>query len=155
MDFGQHSGSATTKCPAVDTVSAEIHEKLALVVFVFVLVTPVPSVVSIPVTIPVVVVLNPPAIALPVASVVLAALVSWTYPTCTAVWRTSPISAMPLVMVSSWIPVAIDPYEVWTWPRRCNPNNGRRRRTDSHSYRDLSSRWKRAKQKHYDKCCCD
>ena len=70
---------------------------------VFVLVTSVPPEVSIPVTIPVVVVLNPPAIALPIASVVLAALVSWAYPTCTAIWRTSPVSAMPLVTVSYWI----------------------------------------------------
>ena len=74
-----------------------------LVVFVLVLVTSVPPEVSIPVTIPVVVVLNPPAIALPIASVVLAALVSWAYPTCTAIWRTSPVSAMPLVTVSYWI----------------------------------------------------
>jgi len=155
MDFGRYSGSATTKCPAVDTVSAEIHEKLALVVFVFVLVTPVPSVVSIPVTIPVVVVLNPPAIALPVASVVLAALVSWAYPTCSAIWRASPISPMPLVMVSCRIPVAIDPYEVWPRSHRGYTNNRRRRRADPHSYRDLGSRWKRARQKHYDKRCCD
>jgi len=125
-----------------------------LVVFALVLVTLVPPEVSIPVTIPVVVVLNPPAIALPVSSVVVAALVSWTYPTCTAVWRTSPISAMPLVMVSSWIPVAIDPYEVWTWPRRGNPNNGRRRRTDSHSYRDLSARWK-SKKKPRSRSACE
>ena len=126
-----------------------------LVVFALVLVTLVPPEVSIPVTIPVVVVLNPPAIAVPVASIVLPALVSWAYPTCTAIWRTSPISAMPLVMVSCGIPVAIDPDEVWTWPHRGNPNNGRRRRADSHSYRDLSSRWERAKQKQYDKRCCD
>jgi hypothetical protein len=119
--------------------------------FVLVLVTPVPPEVSIPVTIPVVVVLNPPAIAFPIASVVLAALVSWAHPTCTGIRRTSPISAMPLVTVSYWIPVPIDPYEVRSWPHRGNPNNRRRRRADSHSYRDLSHRWKRTKQKHYDK----
>jgi len=119
------------------------------------MVVPVPPVVPIVVTIPMVVVLDSAAASLPVASVVHAALVSWSYPPRTRIRCASPITLVPLVMVSNRIPIAVNPRIAWTRANRGYPNNSRRGRADSHPDRDLSSGRGCAEQKHCSKRYCD
>jgi hypothetical protein len=86
------------------------------------------SVVPVSVPIPMMVMLPAAGTAVPVPVKVTPALVVRCYPPCRRISRASPISGVPLVMVSSCIPVALYPNEIGTGGWRQDPNHTRRRR---------------------------
>jgi hypothetical protein len=84
--------------------------------------------------VPMVVVLDASAVAIPVAGVETLSIVARGYPASGGVYRPAPISGMPLVVVPDGIPVAVYPDEFRTWTRRKNANHSRRGwRADSDS----------------------
>ena len=89
--------------------------------------------------IPMVVMLLAAGTPVPEPCKVTAALVVRRYPPCGRISRASPISRVPLVMVSSGKPVAVYPYEIGTGSRRQDPHHTRgRRRTNLDSDGDLA-----------------
>jgi hypothetical protein len=91
--------------------------------------------------VPVMVVFAPATLAIPVAGIETAAFVARTHPMCAAIWSTSPISSMPLVVASHGIPVSIHPYKFRAWPWRENPNHSWRWwRSDFYPNRHLTER---------------
>jgi hypothetical protein len=94
--------------------------------------------ISISILIPVVVVLKAAALSLPVSCEVCAALVVRNNPTSAYVWRTSPVTFVPLVMVSHRIPIPVDPNKFGCRSDRNSVNDARRRRwADADPDRDL------------------
>src|SRR5579863_6166772 len=101
----------------------------------------VTAIVAVPVMIPAMVVRHPAAISLPVAFEEPLAIVMGCNPSCAGVGRPRPISRMPSVMASHWIPVALDPDKTGTGRCRHNRDRSRRRRrTDPHSNRQVDGR---------------
>ena len=86
--------------------------------------------------------------ALPVAAVEAAAFVAWADPVRAGVRRTSPIAAMPNVVVVHGIPVAFDPNKLGARANRNDIMPRRRRRPNLDSDGDLGSRVVSAKQEH-------
>jgi hypothetical protein len=86
------------------------------------------SVIPIPVPIPMVVMLPAAGAAVPEPAKVTSALVVRRDPPCGRISRASPISRVPLVMVSSRIPVALYPNEIGTGSRRQDAHHTRGRR---------------------------
>src|SRR5579872_2933704 len=85
------------------------------------------------------VVLKPPAIAIPVSGKKAAAFVVRANPYGAGVGSTSPVSLVPFIASAHRIPVAVDPGEIgpWCrWPDCYHP--GWRRRTDSNSNCNLT-----------------
>src|SRR5260370_27483293 len=76
--------------------------------------------VAVMVAVPVVVVFVPAALALPVTVMEPVSIVVWLYPASPWIDRTRPISVMPFVVVSHWIPITINPHEIGT--RAQGPN---------------------------------
>jgi hypothetical protein len=72
------------------------------------------------------VVLDPAALALPVAVIEALSIVARSYPASGRVYRPAPISGMPLIVVPYGIPVTVYPDEFRTWTRRKNANDSRR-----------------------------
>jgi hypothetical protein len=98
------------------------------------------TIVAVPVAVPVVIVGSPSAISFPVAFEKTVAVVMGSNPMRAGVRCPRPISVMPFVVVSHRIPVAFDPQEIGSWVRRQNAHlAGRRWRSDSDSYRNLSA----------------
>lgn len=90
-----------------------------------------------------VVVFDPAAISFPVACKVFPVLITRSEPISTLIWRPSPVTSMPLPMVSHRIPVALDPYIFRPGRRLNNGNDGRRwRRADRDVDGDLSSKYR-------------
>lgn len=79
-------------------------------------------VVAIVVVVPVVIVLNTAAISFPVTHIVPFAVVVRSNPVSSIVGRSSPISFMPLVMLSHGIPITLHPHELRSWPLWHNQN---------------------------------
>ena len=65
--------------------------------------------VSIVVAIPAMIMFKAAAVALPIALKVLATLVTRTYPTSSLIGRPSPVTVMPFVVMTHWVPIAVDP----------------------------------------------
>jgi hypothetical protein len=91
--------------------------------------------------IPAMIVLDAPAVSSPVALVELAAFIAGTDPIRTWIRSPSPITPVPLVMVSHRIPVSIDPYKARTWTCRNDANDSRGGRPNSYSDRNLCRRY--------------
>ena len=101
----------------------------------------VPVVVALVFTVPVVVVLDAAVLAFPIAAVEALTVVTRAYPASALVGRASPIAAMPAIVATDGIPVAIDPEELRAGADRANSNDARRGRgTDYDSDRNLSER---------------
>ena len=111
-----------------------------LLMFV-VLVALIPVVVAVVMMIPAVIVLDAPAVSSPVALVELAAFIAGTDPIRAWVRSPSPITLVPLVMVSHRIPVSIDPYIARTGTSGNDANDRRRGRPNSYSDRNLCRRY--------------
>src|SRR5262249_27902970 len=97
--------------------------------------------ISVPVTVPVVVMLHAAAISFPVTLKVFAALIARSPPTSADIGCPSPIALMPVPMVSNRIPITIDPYIFGFGCGWQNVNNwGRWRRADPDADGDLSAK---------------
>jgi hypothetical protein len=89
------------------------------------------TIIAVMLAVPMMVVFAAAALAIPVAAIEALSLVARTDPACAAIWRTSPVPAMPMVAAPHRIPVSFHPCEFRTWPRRENPDHPRRwRRSD-------------------------
>jgi hypothetical protein len=99
------------------------------------------------VMVPMVVMLEMAAIAVPVACVIPAAFMARTDPAGSRVWRARPIAPMPSVMPSVGIPVAVNPDKLRprTWRKHANHAWGRWR-PDADSNGNLSRERQRAGQ---------
>jgi hypothetical protein len=86
------------------------------------------SVVPVSVPIPMMVMIPTAGTTVPVPVKVTPALVVRCYPPCRRISRASPISSVPLVMVSSCIPIALYPHEIGTGRWRQDPHHTRGRR---------------------------
>jgi len=88
------------------------------------------TVFGIPIAIPirVVIVIAPTSIAVPIPGEVAAPLITRGYPTGVGVHGTGPVTRVPLVVISLWIPVALDPDKLRAGSRRQDPDNTRGRR---------------------------
>ena len=94
--------------------------------------------VAVVVAIPVMVVLHPAAISVPVTDEIALAIVMRSDPTSALIRRPRPIALVPFVMVSHWIPVALDPNKLGARSLRRYRNNARRwRSTNADSDGDL------------------
>jgi hypothetical protein len=81
------------------------------VVIVIVVIVP-PVAVPVMIVVPVVVVLKTAAVAVPVAYKILAAFMAGRNPTRSHIGRPCPISPVPSVVPSDWIPIALDPHKI-------------------------------------------
>jgi hypothetical protein len=102
--------------------------------------------------VPVMVVLNPSMVSVPVAHVILAALIARSDPGSPGIGRPSPVTVMPPIPATIWIPVPIYPVIVTARSHRPHSNHpGARRLTnpDSHGY--LSVNRRRSHHKNQDK----
>lgn len=95
--------------------------------------------VAIVVVIPMVVVLKAAAVAVPVAVVIPAAFVTRTDPARASVGRQRPITAMPAIVMSVRIPIAINPDVVWPRTHWYDIVARGRRRSDFNADADLGS----------------
>lgn len=101
----------------------------------------VAAVVALVVVVPVVVVFDAAVLAFPIAAVEALTIVTRAYPASALVGRASPIAAMPTIVATYGIPVAVDPEELRAGADGANSNDaGRGRGTDYDSDRNLSER---------------
>jgi len=108
-----------------------------LVTVVVVMFTKIPVAVAVPVM----VVFTPATVTLPVPRKETLTVMVGSNPTRARIYRTTPVSGMPPVVVSHRIPVSFDPYEFRARTWRENPNHTRWRwRSDRYSDRDLTER---------------
>jgi hypothetical protein len=82
---------------------------------------------AIALVVPMMIVLDAAALAVPVSMIEALSIVARRYPSSGCVCRTAPIAGMPLIVVPYGIPVAVYPDELRTWPRGENANDSRRR----------------------------
>src|SRR6516165_4254067 len=110
---------------------------MIMVMMVFVLV----SIVPVSIAVPVVIMLNPAVLTLPVASVVLSALVMRSLPIGALIWCARPVTLMPSPVVSNRVPIAINPLVARSWAGRHKTNyRWRRRRTDPDTKGNLTGK---------------
>jgi hypothetical protein len=83
--------------------------------------------VSFSTVIPIMIVFNSAAVSGPIAHKILVALMTRHHPIGALIWRPSPVALVPSVMPSHWIPIPLHPYEPFSWRRRLNVNDTRRR----------------------------
>src|SRR5215467_8381875 len=102
---------------------------MAIMITIVVMLAPAITV-AIVITVPMVVVFETAAVAIPVTAVEMAAFVARADPACAHVGRTSPIAAMPDVTAVDGIPVTVNPYIIGTWPDRDDVMARRRGRAD-------------------------
>src|SRR5579883_467405 len=94
--------------------------------------------IAVAVAVPAVVVLAPSVVAIPVTREVPAALITRSNPPRAAINRQRPITGVPLVVISHWIPVALHPNVVRAGAGGQNLDHARRwRRTDLYPDRNL------------------
>ena len=106
----------------------------------------VPIVVMVP--IPLMVMPDLAVIAIPVALIVLLAVMTGFHPARANVCWTGVISIVPLIVAAHRVPVAGDPSVVGAGTLRLNPHDTHRwRRADSYSYRKLSEGSSRRQQR--------
>ena len=92
--------------------------------------------------IPLMVMVNAALVAFPIAVIKHLSVVTWRDPSSASVRWTSPITAVPFVMVSDGIPITRNPSELGPRPWRRNANHSRsRRRSYSDSDRNLSAEY--------------
>jgi hypothetical protein len=110
------------------------------IVVVILVVTPIVfPIITLPVLVPVVVVLIPAVFSLPITLIVPSAFIAGYEPLSARIRCPSPITLVPLPMVTDRIPVTVNPNVIGT---RLNGTNTfvtrRRRRSDLNTERDLS-----------------
>jgi hypothetical protein len=111
--------------------------------------------VAVPLAVRSMIVLDAAVLAFPIAAEEALTVVTRAYPASALVGRASPIAAMPAIVATNGIPVAIDPEELRAGADRANSNDARRGRgTDYDSDRNLSERCGRSGPKHCKKQYC-
>jgi hypothetical protein len=115
----------------------------------------VPIMVSVAFPVPTVVVFKPATISIPVTEIELRSVVTRRHPSSPRIWWPSPISFMPFVVPSHWIPITVYPHELgaWSWGQNAN-NTWLRWRTNSDTDRHLSTKYRCADPYHRGKQCC-
>ena len=91
------------------------------IMFVFIVIVKIPVMIMVPMM----VVFNWPALPGPVTHKVPVAIVVRHDPNCSCIWRLSPITLMPFVMMSHRIPIAFHPYKTRPRLRRLNVHYAR------------------------------
>jgi len=88
--------------------------------------------IAVPVTVPTMIVVEPAAIAFPVAVKESISVMARPYPARVSIGRASPVSLMPNIAAAHWVPVAVHPIVIrsrrsWAYPnlarRRWRPNS--------------------------------
>ncbi len=124
-------------------ISTPIMFPVTIMIAPIIVITEVPA----SVVVPAVIMFKPAVFSLPVTAIELPPIVMRHHPASTRVRRPSPITFMPAIMPSDWIPVTLDPQELGSGGRRQNSNHaGRRRRPDGDPDRDLSAEYRQGKQ---------
>lgn len=121
----------------------------AMLLTMIVVVIPPAIAVAIAIPIPVVVMLEPPAVTVPVTAVKLAALITRSDPGSARIRRPGPISTMPPIAMAYGIPVPVHPIIISARRDRTDTHHagtGWRANSDSHGY--LSTVSRRSRQKH-------
>jgi hypothetical protein len=121
---------------ALDRSSNLFDAHLVTIMFAFVLVftltVPVPVAlmfaVSFSTVIPMMIVFDSAAISGPITHKILVALMTRRHPISALIRWPGPVSLMPSVMPSHWIPIPLHPHKPFSWRRRLNVNDTRRRR---------------------------
>lgn len=106
------------------------------------------TMVAIMVVIPMMVMFEAPAVAIPVAVVIAATFMARANPTRASVGRQRPIAAVPAIMMSVGIPIAINPEVLRTRAHRYDIVARGRRRPDFNADADLGSGSMSAQQEH-------
>jgi len=103
-----------------------------------VVIVAVTVVVAVLIAVPTMIVFEPAAIAIPVAGEEPLAIMMRCNPYGAGIRRLAPIAGMPFVMVTDWIPVAVNPNKLRAGSGRpyCN-HTRRRRRADSDSHGEV------------------
>jgi hypothetical protein len=83
--------------------------------------------VAISIAIPVMIVFNTTAVSFPIPRIESFAVMSRCDPASTLVWWSSPVTLMPLVVLSYGIPITLYPHAFRTWPYRHHYNCAGRR----------------------------
>jgi hypothetical protein len=111
--------------------------------------------VSVAVPVPMVVMFKPATISIPVTDIELSSVVTRWHPSSPRIRWPSPISFMPFVVPSHWIPITVYPHELgaWSWGQNAN-NTWLRWRTNSDTDRHLSTKYRGAYPYHGGKQCC-
>ena len=92
------------------------------------------AIIAVVVAVPAMVMFAPAAIAFPVTIPVAIPFISRCNPTCAGVNRAGPVSFMPSIVASHWVPIAFNPNEVRPGPWGVNPYDARGRgRADPNS----------------------
>ena len=95
--------------------------------------------VAVAVFVPFVVVGHLAVVAFPIAFEEALTIVMRGYPACARIGRTGPVTGVPPVAASDWIPIAVDPGVTRAGAARLNPDDARRGwRADPDSDRQLS-----------------
>jgi hypothetical protein len=93
--------------------------------------------IAVTVTVPTMIVFTPAMISIPIADVVLRAVVARLYPAGAGIGRTRPVAVVPLVVMADWVPIAWNPNELrarwrgqraharWWWRPDVNPHADR------------------------------
>ena len=123
-----------------------------VVVMIVVMIVVVPAVVPIAaVLVPLVIVINTAVISVPVPCIKLLSIVVRSDPSSPLIRRSCPITVMPLIVISDWIPITVDIRVTGTRAPRHNANHtGTWRRTNSNAERDLRLRYRCAGQQQDD-----
>jgi hypothetical protein len=123
------------------------------VLVVFSIVAPVAVCIPVPVVVPGVFMFKPAAISFPVTRKVPVSIMMRPHPPGPRVRWPSPITIMPLVVLSNRIPITVHPHELRAWSWRQNMNHtGRRWRANCDG--DLSAKCRSASQDQRSKHCC-
>jgi hypothetical protein len=94
--------------------------------------------IAIPIAVPSMIVIEPTAVAFPIAFEKLSSLIAGAYPSGAAIGGASPISVMPPVPPSNWIPIAVYPEIVRSRSSRPRMDDPRWRGwSNPHAYRQL------------------
>ncbi len=110
-----------------------VIERLVAVVIVVVMLA-IEIAIAATFVVPVMVVLDPAAAALPIACKVLVSIMTRLHPARSLVRRTGPISVMPFVVIAIGVPIAAYPHKAWARAPGLVPHNSHwRRRPDVHS----------------------
>ncbi len=98
------------------------------------------AVIPIAIAIPVVIMFEAPAPAVPIARVETLSIMMGSNPVGTGIWRAGPVSSVPTITAVFRIPIAVDPRIAWAGDGRPNRDDAwRRRRANSYAEADLSN----------------
>jgi hypothetical protein len=103
-----------------------------------VMIVPIVMVITVVTMIPVMIVLAPSVVSIPITGKIPLSVMVGANPTRTFVWRPGPISRVPFIVMSYWIPIAVHPNEIRPWAGGHHGDHARwRRSADLDSNRDL------------------